>query len=92
MRAELHDREPQVVGEGAQWIARAFVVDDWYITAYGPIMDPNGAVIGIIYGAYAAWVQRDLKKLVAYSSVSHMAYVLLGMAAMNSTGINGAVL
>jgi NADH-quinone oxidoreductase subunit M len=47
--------------------------------------------INIIYGAFCAMAQSDMKKLVAYSSVSHMGYVLLGMAAMNSTGINGAV-
>ncbi len=37
------------------------------------------AVIGIIYGAYCAWVQRDVKKLVAYSSVSHLGFVMLGI-------------
>jgi len=47
--------------------------------------------INILYGAFCAMAQSDMKKLVAYSSVSHMGYVLLGMAAMNSTGINGAV-
>ncbi len=48
--------------------------------------------INIIYGALCAMAQSDMKKLVAYSSISHMGYVLLGMAAMNSIGINGAVL
>jgi NADH-quinone oxidoreductase subunit M len=48
--------------------------------------------INILYGAYCAMAQKDMKKLVAYSSVSHMGYVLLGMAAMNEAGINGAVL
>jgi two-component system NtrC family sensor kinase len=43
---EVYER---VVGEGRLWIARAFVVDDWYITAYGPIRDPDGTVIGILY-------------------------------------------
>ena len=47
--------------------------------------------INILYGAFCAMAQSDMKKLVAYSSVSHMGYVLLGMAAMNSTGVNGAV-
>jgi two-component system NtrC family sensor kinase len=42
---EVYDR---VVGEGRRWIARAFVVDDWYITAYGPIRDPEDNVIGIL--------------------------------------------
>lgn len=48
-------------------------------------------LINIIYGAMAALAQKDLKKMVAYSSVNHMGYVLLGMAAMTSAGMNGAV-
>jgi NADH-quinone oxidoreductase subunit M len=48
-------------------------------------------VINIIYGALCAMAQRDFKKLVAYSSVSHMGFVLLGMAALNDEGMNGAV-
>jgi NADH-quinone oxidoreductase subunit M len=46
----------------------------------------------IIYGALCAMAQKDFKKLVAYSSVSHMGYVMLGMAGFTSQGINGAVL
>ena len=49
------------------------------------------AVIGIIYGALVAMVQPDLKKLVAYSSVSHLGFVVLGIAAMNTQGVQGAV-
>ena len=49
------------------------------------------AVIGIIYGALVAMVQPDLKKLVAYSSVSHLGFVVLGIAAMNVQGVQGAV-
>ncbi len=45
------------------------------------------AVIGIIYGAMVAFAQRDLKKLVAYSSVSHMGFVMLGIFAFNPAGI-----
>ncbi|MCX7020446.1 MAG: NADH-quinone oxidoreductase subunit M [bacterium] len=48
-------------------------------------------VINVIYGAFCAMAQKDFKKLVAYSSVSHMGYVLLGMAALNGEGMNGAV-
>jgi len=48
-------------------------------------------VINILYGAFVAMAQTDLKKLVAYSSVSHMGFVLLGMAVFTSAGINGAV-
>ena len=50
------------------------------------------AVIGIIYGAYCAWVQRDVKKLVAYSSVSHLGFVMLGIFAMTGAGVSGAIL
>ncbi len=49
-------------------------------------------IINIIYGALCAMAQKDLKKLVAYSSVSHMGYVLLGMAVFTPAGIQGAVL
>jgi NADH-quinone oxidoreductase subunit M len=46
----------------------------------------------IVYGAFCAMAQTDLKKLVAYSSISHMGYVMLGMASFTPQGINGAVL
>ncbi|HLV45298.1 MAG TPA: NADH-quinone oxidoreductase subunit M, partial [Aggregatilineales bacterium] len=49
------------------------------------------AVIGIVYGALVAMVQPDMKKLVAYSSVSHMGIIVLGMAAMNTQGMQGAM-
>jgi NADH-quinone oxidoreductase subunit M len=49
------------------------------------------AVIGIIYGALVAMVQPDMKKLVAYSSVSHLGFVVLGIAVMNTQGVQGAV-
>ncbi len=49
-------------------------------------------VIGIIYGALVAWVQQDIKKLVAYSSVSHLGFCVLGLVAMNDIGIQGSVL
>jgi NADH-quinone oxidoreductase subunit M len=49
------------------------------------------AVVGIIYGALVAMVQPDMKKLVAYSSVSHLGFVVLGIAAMNTQGVSGAV-
>ena len=48
-------------------------------------------VINIIYGALCAMAQDDFKKLVAYSSISHMGYVLLGMAAMTQAGFQGAM-
>jgi NADH-quinone oxidoreductase subunit M len=49
------------------------------------------AVIGIVYGALVAMVQPDMKKLVAYSSVSHLGFVVLGICAMNVIGVQGAV-
>ncbi|RPJ56840.1 MAG: NADH-quinone oxidoreductase subunit M, partial [Acidobacteria bacterium] len=49
------------------------------------------AVIGIIYGALVAMVQPDMKKLVAYSSVSHLGFVVLGITALNTQGMQGAV-
>jgi NADH-quinone oxidoreductase subunit M len=48
--------------------------------------------VNIVYGALCAMAQSDLKKLVAYSSISHMGYVMLGMASFTPQGINGAVL
>ena len=56
----------------------------WFLGALG--------ALNIVYGALCAMAQKDLKKLVAYSSVSHMGYVMLGMASMTTQGINGAVL
>jgi len=49
------------------------------------------AVVGIVYGALVAMVQPDLKKLVAYSSVSHLGFVVLGICALNPQGVQGAV-
>ena len=48
--------------------------------------------INVIYGAVSAMAQRDFKYMVGYSSVSHMGYVLMGLATLNSIGVNGAVL
>ncbi len=50
------------------------------------------ALIGIIYGGFVAFAQTDFKKMVAYSSVSHMGFVLLGLAALSLNGFNGAML
>jgi NADH-quinone oxidoreductase subunit M len=50
------------------------------------------AVIGIIYGALVSLVQKDMKKLVAYSSVSHLGFVMLGLFALNPAGIQGSVI
>ena len=50
------------------------------------------AVIGIIYGALVAMVQKDVKKLVAYSSVSHLGFVVLGIFALNTVAVQGAII
>ncbi len=63
--------------EGAQWGAQ------WLIIL---------GIINVVYGAVAAMGQRDLKYVVGYSSVSHMGYVLVGFATLNSFGLSGAVL
>ncbi len=49
------------------------------------------AVVNIVYGSFCAMAQKDLKKLVAYSSVGHMGFVLLGIAARTPEGLNGAI-
>jgi NADH-quinone oxidoreductase subunit M len=50
------------------------------------------AVIGILYGAFCALAQDDMKKLVAYSSVSHMGFCILGLFALNEAGLSGSLL
>jgi len=50
------------------------------------------AVIGIIYGALVSYSQKDVKKLVAYSSVSHLGFVMLGLFSLNQMGIEGGIL
>jgi NADH-quinone oxidoreductase subunit M len=50
------------------------------------------ATIGIIYGAAVSYAQQDVKKLVAYSSVSHLGFVMLGLFALNPEGVAGAIL
>jgi NADH-quinone oxidoreductase subunit M len=69
------------------------------ITAGGSFLFPKVVeflailcLIGIVYAALIAWVQTDIKKLVAYSSVSHMGFCVLGMLALNQEGMAGSVL
>lgn len=69
----------------------------WVIPLFPEAVDHYGwifiaaGVIGIIYGALVAMVQPDVKKLVAYSSVSHMGYIIVGIFTMNAYGVNGAL-
>ncbi len=60
------------------------------VSAWTPLFMGLG-VVGIIYGALVAMVQVDIKKLVAYSSVSHMGYIMIGLFAMNIYGIQGSL-
>ncbi|NUQ36388.1 MAG: NADH-quinone oxidoreductase subunit M [Caldilineales bacterium] len=50
------------------------------------------AIVGILYGSLTALVQKDVKSLVAYSSIAHLGFVMLGVASMNEQGLSGAVL
>ncbi len=61
------------------------------IETFAPLFLTLG-VIGIVYGAAVATMQKDLKRLVAYSSVAHMGFIVLGIFALNSQGLQGAVL
>ena len=60
-------------------------------TTYAPVLAAFG-VVGIVYGAAMALGQSDLKRLVAYSSVAHMGFVLLGLASGSELGLSGAML
>jgi NADH-quinone oxidoreductase subunit M len=68
---------------------RALLPDAWEM--FAPVLMVL-AVVGIIYGALVAMVQPDLKKLVAYSSVSHLGFVVLGLAAGTQASTQGAIL
>jgi NADH-quinone oxidoreductase subunit M len=70
---------------------------------FGPLLFPQAlvsaapvlaglAIVGILYGALVSWAQRDLKRLIAFSSVSHLGFVMLGIAALNEQGLQGGLL
>ncbi len=70
---------------------------------FGPALFPDAlvasapllaglAIVGILYGAAVSWAQTDLKRLIAFSSVSHLGFVMLGIAAMNEQGYQGALI
>ncbi|MBD3348585.1 MAG: HAMP domain-containing protein [Candidatus Eisenbacteria bacterium] len=84
---EVYDR---VVGQGKRWIARAFVVDDWYITAYGPIRDLSDKTIGILYVGLLAGKFDALRTQTIWTfagvSVAGMVIALIA-ASMLSSGI-----
>jgi len=72
---------PQVLNSSATFLN---------VTARGWIIGLS--LVGIIYGALVSLMQKDMKKLVAYSSVSHLGFCTLGIFALNSTGLSGSVL
>ncbi|MGQ0572237.1 MAG: complex I subunit 4 family protein [Armatimonadota bacterium] len=70
---------------------------------FGPMLFPDAlaasapllaalAIVGILYGAAVSWAQTDLKRLVAFSSVSHLGFVMLGIAALNEQGFQGSLI
>jgi NADH-quinone oxidoreductase subunit M len=69
---------------------------------FGPLLFPTAmaaaapllaalAIVGILYGAVVSWAQTDLKRLIAFSSVSHLGFVMLGIAALNEQGFQGSL-
>lgn len=76
---------------GAYGLIRAFVTLPYAAQVVQPYL-MFLALFGMVYGGLLAWRQTDLKTMVAYSSVSHMGFVLLGIASLNFTGLSGAVL
>ena len=61
------------------------------VVEYAPLIGVL-AIIGIIYAALICWVQTDVKKLIAYSSVSHLGFCVLGLFALNPLGLQGSIL
>ncbi len=61
------------------------------VVTYAPLIAAF-AVAGILYAALVCWVQDDVKKLVAYSSISHLGFCVLGMFALNDAGVGGSVM
>ncbi|MBF0624055.1 MAG: NADH-quinone oxidoreductase subunit M [Magnetococcales bacterium] len=74
---------------GAYGLIRAALTVPAGIAALQPLL-ATLALIGLIYGGLLAWRQRDMKRMIAYASMSHMGVVLLGIAALNTTGLMGA--
>ncbi|MFW2371540.1 MAG: complex I subunit 4 family protein [Gammaproteobacteria bacterium] len=76
---------------GAYGLIRAATMLPDAVVALQPLL-ATLALTSLIYGGLLAWRQSDLKKMIAYSSVSHMGVVLLGIAALNFSGLTGAVM
>jgi len=76
---------------GAYGLFRAGVLLPLGLEWFVPVLFGLG-MVNIVYGALMAWRQNDLKSMVAYSSISHMGFVLLGIAALTVTGFTGAIM
>ncbi len=70
---------------------------------FGPMLFPDAlvasapilaglAIVGILYGGAVSWAQTDLKRLIAFSSVSHLGFVMLGIASLNEQGLQGSLI
>lgn len=75
---------------GYGFIRIAFPLFPGAVAMYQPLFITLGT-IAVVYGAWVAMVQPDVKKLVAYSSVSHMGYVIIGLFSLNTIGVTGAI-
>jgi two-component system NtrC family sensor kinase len=77
----------QVIVKGVPWVARAFVVSDWYITAYEPIRDVEGKIIGMLYVGMLEAPYRDLRNrvVVTFSAIAALTVVLLSVVMYFST-------
>src|SRR5207302_5372996 len=62
------------------------------VIRYGLPVIGTFAAFGIVYGALCAYAQHDLKRMIAYSSISHLGFLVLGLFAFNAEGLSGAVL
>ena len=61
------------------------------VVCYAPFI-AGLCIVGILYGGLICWVQQDVKKLVAYSSVAHLGFCILGLVALNNIGVRGSVM
>ena len=89
--AEVYQR---VVGNGEQWVAPAYVVNDWYISAYGPIKDPNKRIIGIIYVGILQQKYTDIRNhaILIFSGITFIGIVLAVMVTLLiSRGISSSI-
>jgi two-component system NtrC family sensor kinase len=89
LSAEVGDR---VLGEGRRWVERAFVVNDWYITAYEPITDASGKVIGVLYVGMRERKFADMRRntLMTFVGISLGGLVLsVGMCLLLSRALTG---